>query len=418
MGVTVVLHSGQSFRCPDCRTTSTELLKINLFMDFPLCSICQELEVNCVFASCQHAKTCDRCALQIGAGVSVESLEADANANDLPMKAKRPSRSLLDDHEETMFAIGIDDEDAELAWARTLTTDIVTCIEHDRIVAVGVHHLILGRQRHRHLVQDCRGGLITIFVKLEKKTECGTKKTEELTRKEKVVPEQQTLRIHNSVAVNTRKVPKSRFNRKKRVHKSIDATKARKEKQEQQLHAVDGNITSGRPKHKETTKSIATNQSLRASSTRDIDSAIRVLPELEVPGASAQESLTLAHEQWHLENNPLNIKGMTGIGITSSYELLAIPERVCFLQNSRTKKRLHFASASKACQFLRVGKRAFAKHIQGANQEPLNGWHVEMKSPSVKATQGLQRIYKRKTIRKSRTRARDEKNRKKDANSV
>eukprot|EP00729_Bicosta_minor_P021701 gene21701-19707_t len=65
-----VLHSGQDFQCPDCRTISTELWKPSHFMDFPLCSICQELEVNCVYASCQHAKTCDRCALQFGAGAS------------------------------------------------------------------------------------------------------------------------------------------------------------------------------------------------------------------------------------------------------------------------------------------------------------------------------------------------------------
>jgi hypothetical protein len=46
-------------------------------MEIPMCSICKELEVNCVYASCSHAKTCDRCALQFGAGYKPNQTEPD-----------------------------------------------------------------------------------------------------------------------------------------------------------------------------------------------------------------------------------------------------------------------------------------------------------------------------------------------------
>lgn len=73
-----VLHTGK-FQCPVCRAINTELGPIFIAAN-SVCSICHEIDIDCVFKDCGHVVACTRCALQLQVSAPALAEKAGAEA--------------------------------------------------------------------------------------------------------------------------------------------------------------------------------------------------------------------------------------------------------------------------------------------------------------------------------------------------
>ena len=96
-----VLHTGK-FQCPVCRAINTELGPIFIAVN-SVCSICHEIDIDCVFKDCGHVVACTRCALQLQVSATALADEAGAEAarkESAPFIYERPVRLQRDDSYE------------------------------------------------------------------------------------------------------------------------------------------------------------------------------------------------------------------------------------------------------------------------------------------------------------------------------